>query len=205
MCMLPSLDAAWGSDRSPAPQAMHHQVGTAAYQPGSALRRGRAAGREAGAPDLGRRRRRQLLTLQRRRCLPLPMGRGAAGRGRSQVGLCAGCSVASSSTAAQGRESCRRFCGVLDVLQDKWQPFFTQLPAEIRARKQCSSPAASSPFKSSERYALPLGAHAHSSTVTLPVGRSVRLQTMVASQHCAEPVSFAGRAGLPPVQGQAVL
>ena len=82
-------------------------------------------------PDLGRRR--QLLTLQMRRRLPLPMGRGTAGRGRSEVGLCAGCSVASSSTAAQGRGSCRRFCGVLDVLQGKWQPCFTQMPAEIRA------------------------------------------------------------------------
>ena len=100
MCMLPSSDAAWGGERSPPPQAMHHQVGPAACQPGSALRRGRAAGREAGAPDLGHRRRLQLPMLRMmRRYLLLTVGRGIAGRGRSEVGLCAGCTVACSLRA----------------------------------------------------------------------------------------------------------
>lgn len=123
-CCLP-FNAAWGSEGSPAPQAVHRQIGTAACQPGSAPRKGRAAGREAGAPYLGHRRRLQLPTLRMGRYLQLPMGRGAADRGQSEVGFRAKCTVTNKLRPQQARpewEACRHFSDVLDVLQGESFP-----------------------------------------------------------------------------------
>lgn len=139
-CCLP-FNAAWGSEGSPAPQAVHCQIGTAACQPGSAPRKGRAAGREAGAPYLGHRRRLQLPTLRMGRYLQLPMGRGAADRGQSQVGFRANCTVTNKLRPQQVPpewEACRHFSDVLDVLQGDFAAFLPNCQL-IWARQQDSA------------------------------------------------------------------
>ena len=97
-----------------------------------------AAGREAGAPDLGHMRRLQLPALQMRQYLLLPMGRGTASRGRSEVGLWAGCTFSCSwrprERLREGETVGFHVIDVLDVLPGGLQ-LSSPLPGAIRARQ----------------------------------------------------------------------